>query len=86
MSNCAVEGRTRPQRTGHPRSAKLPGDPHEQGLCLCAAFKEMPLQELRRARGLSQEALTATLHVGCPTEHIRVIALPQSVKTVLTAA
>jgi len=29
-----------------------------------AMLKEMPLQELRRARGLSQEALAATLHVG----------------------
>ena len=29
-----------------------------------AMLKEMPLQELRRARGLSQEALAAALHVG----------------------
>lgn len=27
-------------------------------------LKEMPLHELRRARGLSQEALAAVLHVG----------------------
>ena len=29
-----------------------------------AMLKQMPLQELRRARGLSQEALAAALHVG----------------------
>ena len=29
-----------------------------------AMLKEMPLQELRRARGLSQETLAAALHVG----------------------
>ncbi len=45
--------------------AKMPAPAQERAAARTQAMlKEMPLQELRRARGLSQEALAATLHVG----------------------